>query len=61
MYYNDIETFYCDNCGEETTKAYLIKIDGRSEYYCTDACLNNFHSKEEYDYLYDNGKAYWFE
>lgn len=49
----------CDACGKEMTSGYVIG-DGE-EYYCSDECLYEYYSEEEYDELCQNGSAYWTE
>ena len=51
----------CSACGKPMTSGYCIH-DGE-EYYCSDECLHEYFSEEEYLALYDKGEgdSYWTE
>ncbi|MBQ7030814.1 MAG: hypothetical protein IJN13_00385 [Bacilli bacterium] len=51
----------CDDCGAVITSGYCI--DNGMEIYCSDTCLYNNYTDEEYQELYDNGNGdcYWTE
>lgn len=51
----------CSDCGKEMSQGYCIR--GGEEYYCSDDCLHEHYSEEEYLKLYDNGNgdSYWTE
>lgn len=48
----------CDECGKPMIEGYVV--DGRDTY-CSDECLHNHLSDEEFDELYGdgNGDTYW--
>lgn len=49
----------CDICEQKMTEGYCID-DGR-EYYCSDHCLHEQYTKEEYLEMYGDGEgtSYW--
>lgn len=47
----------CLECGKEMEHGYCI--DGGKEYYCSEWCLHQHHTEEEYEGMYDAGVAYW--
>ena len=49
----------CDVCGKVMQEGYCI--DGGSEYFCTDKCLHEVYTEEEYLELYGDGEneTYW--
>lgn len=51
----------CNECGKEITKGYSIN-DG-DEYYCSNECLFNHYTPNEYTKMYDdgNGNSYYTE
>ena len=51
----------CSHCGKEMSVGYCVH--GGEEYYCSDDCLHEHYSEEEYLALYDdgNGDSYWTE
>lgn len=51
----------CSHCGKEMFEGYVI--DNGLEYYCSDECLHQHYTDEEYDEMYDNGNgdSYWTE
>lgn len=49
----------CSDCKKELKKGYCIN-DGQ-EYYCSDKCLYNHYTKDEYNNLYNNNCAYYTE
>lgn len=48
----------CDVCGKGMSEGYVIHD---SEYYCSDECLAEKYSDEEYDEIYDLDEGYWTE
>ena len=48
----------CTHCGKKMREGYFVEDD---EYYCTDACLYQHYTAEEYDEMYQNDIAYWTE
>lgn len=56
-----LELRKCSHCGKEMSVGYCIR--GGEEYYCSDDCLHEHYSEEEYLELYDNGNgdSYWTE
>ena len=55
------ESRKCSHCGKEMNVGYCIR--GGEEYYCSDDCLHEHYSEQEYLDLYDNGNgdSYWTE
>lgn len=55
------ETRTCSECNKEMTQGYCI--ENGEEYYCSDECLHNHYTQEEYEEMYDdgNGDSYWTE
>ena len=51
----------CSHCGKEMSEGYCI--NGGEEYYCSDDCLHEHMTQEEYLELYDdgNGDSYYTE
>lgn len=51
----------CDKCGKPMKEGYVIA--GGLEYYCSDKCLHEFYTEEEFLNMYDNGngESYWTE
>lgn len=51
----------CTHCSKSMTKGYCI--DNGCEYYCSDECLHEHYTEEEYLDMYDNGEgdSYWTE
>lgn len=45
----------CDHCGKVMDEGYMIE-DG-IEHYCSDDCLHQHYSHEEYLEMYDNGEV----
>ena len=54
-----IEVRFCDECGKLMVEGYCI--EGGSEYYCSDECLYENYSKEEYEQLSEDeeGDTYY--
>ena len=50
---------YCSICGKEMTEGYYNEDE--FQYYCSDECLHQDYTDEEYNKLYDNGNGnfYW--
>ena len=48
---------YCDECNEIMAEGYMIN-DGL-EHYCSDKCLHENISKEDYEEIYEMGFALW--
>lgn len=51
----------CTNCSTPMTEGYCI--ENGCEYYCSDECLHEHYTEEEYLSMYDNGEgdSYWTE
>lgn len=51
----------CTHCSKSMTEGYCI--DGGCEYYCSDECLHEHYTEEEYLAMYDDGEgdSYWTE
>ena len=51
----------CSHCGKGMREGYCINAG--EEYYCSDECLHEHYTEEEYLELYDdgNGDSYWTE
>lgn len=49
----------CSDCGKEMSRGYYFEETG--EYYCSDECMHEHYSEEEYNAVYDDDKAYWTE
>lgn len=51
----------CTHCGKSMTNGYCI--DNGCEYYCSDECLHEHYTEEEYLEMYDDGEgdSYWTE
>lgn len=47
----------CTACGKEMWQGYVIH-DG-DEYYCSDECLHEYYSEDEYDQLCQEDEGYW--
>ena len=47
----------CSKCKKEMTQGYCI--DNGLKYYCSDECLHNDYTPEEYEELYKQDGAYW--
>lgn len=67
-YYTDIKTILtsdnlrlCSHCSKPMSKGYCI--DNGEQYYCSDECLHEHYTEEEFEELYDdgNGDSYWTE
>lgn len=43
----------CSHCSKLMTEGYCI--DNGCEYYCSDECLHEHYTEEEYLNMYDNG------
>jgi hypothetical protein len=52
----DVSFRYCSNCGKVIV-AEGYSINGGCDYYCSDECLYNVMSEEEYNELYDDGEG----
>ena len=54
-------TRICSHCGKPMRAGYCI--EGGSEYYCSDECLHEHYTEEEYLEMYDGGEgdSYWTE
>lgn len=48
----------CSVCGRKMYSGYVV---GDSEYYCSDECLHEHHTDEEYLEMYESDDAYWTE
>ena len=48
----------CSVCGNIMHSGYLVDD---SKYYCSDKCLHEEISAEEYNEMYENGSAFWTE
>ena len=48
----------CTHCGKKMREGYFVEDD---EYYCTDGCLYQHYTAEEYNEMYQNDIAYWTE
>ena len=57
----DVEIRVCSHCGNFMVQGYCI--EGGDEYYCTDECLHEHYTEEEWNALYDDGDtdSYWTE
>ena len=55
------DTRICSHCGKPITKGYCIY--GGTEYYCSDECLHEHYTDEEYLEMYNggDGDSYWTE
>lgn len=49
----------CKVCGKRMWAGYLI--EGTCEHYCSDSCLLQEMTQEEYDELFEADEAYWTE
>ena len=49
----------CDHCGKEMSEGYCIR--GGEEYYCSDECMHEHYSEDEWNGLYEEGDSYWTE
>lgn len=51
----------CSECNKEMNEGYCI--ENGFEYYCSDECLHEHYTDEEFEELYDdgNGDSYWTE
>lgn len=51
----------CKICGQEMNEGYFIDLGINGEYYCSEDCLNQDYSKEEWETIYDNPNVdcYW--
>jgi len=50
----------CSHCGKAMSEGYVIA--GGIEYYCSDACLHEHYTPEEWEDMYDDdGENYWTE
>lgn len=51
----------CSHCQKEMSEGYCI--EGGLDYYCSDDCLEQHMSRDEFNELYDNeeGDSYWTE
>lgn len=49
----------CSHCGKEMSEGFVI--DNGMEYYCSEECLHQHYTHEEYMELYDDGEGdtYW--
>lgn len=45
----------CDHCHRPMIEGYCI--DDGCEHYCSDGCLSNNYSNEEYEQMYDDGEG----
>ena len=45
----------CDICGKPMKEGYFVS----GTYYCSNECLHEDYSEEEFDELYEDGDAYW--
>lgn len=50
----------CSHCGEFMVEGYCI-FTSTLEYYCSDTCLLENMTQDEYDELYEYGDSYWTE
>ena len=49
----------CTHCGRPMAEGFCI---GQGlEYYCSEECLHEHYSEEEYNEMYESGDAYWTE
>lgn len=46
----------CCICGEPMACGYVIDED---EYFCSDGCLHDKYTAEEYDHMYRDDIGYW--
>lgn len=51
----------CTHCSTPMSEGYCI--ENGCEYYCSDECLHEHYTEEEYLSMYDNGEgdSYWTE
>lgn len=51
----------CNKCNKKMLSGYCI--NGGEEYYCSDKCLHDVYTIEEFMEMYDdgNGDSYWTE
>ena len=50
----------CSHCGKDMNEGYVIA--GGIEYYCSDTCLHEHYTPEEWEDMYDDdGENYWTE
>lgn len=55
------ETRTCGCCGEEMDEGFYVDAQYNGEYYCSETCLHTKYTKEEYQELYEEQRAYWTE
>lgn len=48
---------YCEKCGKPITQGFCF-FDGEF-YYCSEKCMYQDYTQEEYEELYENDDAYW--
>ncbi|MGL5714200.1 MAG: hypothetical protein ACRCX2_14365 [Paraclostridium sp.] len=48
---------YCNECHNEMQEGYVIH-DGLY-HYCSDECLHKNITKDDYEYLYEQGFSFW--
>ena len=53
------ETRTCSVCGKEMTEGYLAEDVG--EYYCSDKCLHEVMTEDEYNRYYEEEYVFWTE
>ena len=58
-YYDFVFVRVCSHCGKPMGWGYCI--NGGSEYYCSDKCLHQHYTEEEFEQMYDegNGDSYY--
>lgn len=55
QYFNFQYVRICSHCGKPMAWGYCI--GGGSEYYCSEKCLHQHYSEEEFLRMYDNGNS----
>ena len=56
---NKCEMRKCTRCGAAMSRGYCL-YDG-DEYYCSDECLYENYTEEEYDSIHESDNGYWTE
>lgn len=50
---------FCDVCGRPMRDGFVVNDGDR--YYCSEGCLHEDYTEEEYKEMYSQGYAYWTE
>ena len=48
---------FCEVCGAEMRSGFCV--NGGDSYYCSEKCLHDHFTQEEYEEMYKDGDAYW--